>query len=438
MKNYHGLFEHLRSNNSRLFKEAELEKHKDDELLKRILFMGLDPFTNYWIRKIPDYRRSEFGGSDTLDLPMALDELELLANRTYTGHAGVAHLKSILERLEETDDCNIIEHIIDGDFRCGVGTGTLNRLWPGLIFEFPMMLSNQFDKKIADNFTFPARVDLKMDGMRFCAIADGHSKISFHSRNGKQFDFLGNLEEEFKELAGYEELVFDGEIWVDDGRGKPLPRKIGNGICSKALKGTISEAEAALIRVTLWDRIPFDKWKAGLDTTPLSERTTLLEDGIKSLSNNKIQMIKYDIVENIEEAQEIFRGYLAQKEEGIILKKMSAPWEDKRSKHFLKFKAERDADLRCIGWKFGNGKNINKVGKLLLTTSDGEIETWCGSGMSDEDREKPGDWYLDKIVEIVYNERIKSSGDKKESLFLPIFITVREDKDVANSSKELS
>lgn len=431
---YNEFFKLLASNNSSNFKKAEVLARQDDEMLQRLFFMALDPFTNYWIRKIPDYNWSEFGSSDTLDLDMALDELKLLSNRTYTGHAGVAHLKDILERMENHDDCYVIEKIIGGDFKCGVGTTIVNKTWPGLIFEFPCMLASQFDKKLADKFTFPARADLKMDGMRFCAIVKNGS-VTFHSRSGKQFDFLGNLEYEFLQASNGCDVVYDGEIWIDDGLGKPLPRKIGNGICTKALKNTISEKEAESVRVTLWDRIPYEKWQAGLDTTALKVRSEILEAEIKPF--DKIHMIEAHVVNNLEEAQVVFNDYLVQNEEGIILKQFNSPWEDKRSKNQLKFKAELDADLLCIGWEYGKGKNANKVGNLILTTSDGLIETSCGSGMTDVDREKDGDWYVGKIIEIVYNERIKSSGSKKESLFLPIFQTVREDKTVANSSGEL-
>ena len=435
MINYNQFFLRLAVNGSSNFKKAEILARKDDELLKRLFFMALDPFTNYWIRKIPDYRWSEFGSSDTLDLDMALDELELLSDRTYTGNAAIAHLKNILERMEEHDDCYVIEKIIAGDFKCGVGTTIVNKTWPGLIFEFPCMLANQFDKKLADKFTFPARADLKVDGMRFCAIVKS-GVVTFHSRSGKQFDFLGNLESEFLVAADGQDVVYDGEIWIDDGTGKPLPRKISNGICSKALKNTISQKEADAVRVTLWDRIPYDSWQGGYDTTPLKIRSTYLESEIEPF--DKLHMIEYHEVNNLDEAQEVFKRYLAQKEEGIILKQYNSPWEDKRSKNQLKYKAERDADLLCIGWEYGNGKNADKVGNLILTTSDGLIECSCGSGMTDTDRERPGDWYIGKIITIIYNERIKSSGDKKESLFLPIFLEVREDKTIANSSAELS
>lgn len=429
--NYNEFFEFLASNNSSNFKKAEVFARKDDELLKRLFFMALDPFTNYWIRKIPQYINIK--SSPPMPLEEALDELLKLADRTYTGNAGIAHLKSILDSVTLAD-AKVIEKIIGGDFKCGVGTTIVNKTWPGLIFEFPCMLAAQFDKKLADKFEFPARADLKMDGMRFNAIVkDG--TVTFHSRSGKQFDFLGNLEAEFRMAAQVQNVVYDGEIWVDDGTGKPLPRKISNGICSKGLKNTISKKEAEAIRVTLWDRIPYDKWQAGFDETPLKTRSETLEQEIENF--DKLHMIEYHVVNSLEEAQVVFDNYLAQKEEGIILKQFNSPWEDKRSKNQLKFKAERDADLLCIGWEYGNGKNADKVGNLILTTSDGLIECSCGSGMTDADREKDGDWYVGKIVEVIYNERIKSSGDKKESLFLPIFVTVREDKTVANSSGEL-
>ena len=59
-----------------------------------------------------------------------------------------------------------------------------------------------------------------------------------------------------------------------------------------------------------------------------------------------------------------------------------------------------------------------------------------GSGLTDADREQDHKKFLGKIIEVVYNEKIKAK-DGTFSLFLPRFVTVREDKDVANSMKEL-
>ena len=44
--------------------------------------------------------------------------------------------------------------------------------------------------------------------------------------------------------------------------------------------------------------------------------------------------------------------------------------------------------------------------------------------------------FRSKIVAVKYNARI-TNKQGEESLFLPIFVEVREDKDVADSSKDI-
>jgi hypothetical protein len=434
--NYSEFFAHLRSNNSRLFKEAEVMSRKDDLLLRDIFIAGLDPYTNYWIRKIPDYKISEFGGSDCYDLRMALDGLKVLSSREKTGHAGIAHLKNLLENMEENWMPEIIEYIINGDFRCNVSDTIVNKVWPGAIKSHPVMLATASDEKLLAKLVFPQAVQLKLDGMRMNAIIE-NGKVLFTSRAGRPYDFLGNLENEY--LAMEDNCVYDGEAWVDDGTGKPMPRKKGNGIITKAYKGTISEAEASMIRMTIWDKIPIEEWRKGkYDVSYRARYNSMMADlPIPRSPADKIFPIALYYVDSIEEVNRMFVEALQEGEEGVMLKDPEAGWEDKRVKHQLKFKAERDADMLCVGWEFGTGKNVHKVGNLILETSDGLIRCSLGTGFSDKDREIPGDYYVGKIIEIVYNERIKSEGSDTESLFLPRFICVREDKTVANSSEEL-
>ena len=276
----------------------------------------------------------------------------------------------------------------------------------------------------------------KMDGMRANSYIK-NEQVTFFARSGKLLDLLGNMEEELIYMAAGEDIVYDGELWTADENGNPLPRKISNGICSKALKGTISEAEAALINFTVWDRIPMDNWKAGYVSTPYETRFKFLDDDTYHKPGNKVHIIESVEVENIEEAQEVFQSYLESGQEGIILKGINAPWEDKRSKHQLKFKAEISADLVCTGVKEGSGKYAGMIGALELETSDGLIQCSCGSGLDDEARKKDPSEYIGKIIEVKFNEKIKSKGNKPMSLFLPIFVEVRLDKFIANSSEEI-
>jgi len=152
---------------------------------------------------------------------------------------------------------------------------------------------------------------------------------------------------------------------------------------------------------------------------------------------NKIHLVESKSVGSFEEAQKIFEEYLAQGQEGIILKDMSGVWEDKRVKTQVKFKAELDCDLKVIGIQPGTGKYEGLVGALLCESEDGIIKVDVGSGLSDFDRKEfTTNSPVGKIVAVVYNARIKNKQGE-ESLFLPRLVEVREDKNFADSAKKI-
>jgi ATP-dependent DNA ligase len=411
---------------SRNEKEAILKREVDNELLKRVFFLAYDPFTQFYIRKIPEYERNET--SHAASLEGLLPGLQALSSRRATGNAGIYHLQTMLQALN-VKDAEVLERIIGKDLKCGASGSTANKVWPGLIAEFPCMLCTPSDEKILSKFKFPAFAQLKMDGMRFNAIVkDG--KCEFRSRNGKEINLLGNLEEEFVKLANGQNLVFDGELLVVV-EGNIQDRQTGNGILNKAVKGTISAKEAESVQATVWDCIPYHHFVEGKGSTQYLTRFAILESA--SLPY-KIRLVESTIVASLDEAEAIFERYLAQGQEGIILKDMSGIWEDKRVKTQVKFKAELDCDLRVVGIQPGTGKYEGMVGALLCESSDGVIQVDVGSGLSDDDRRR--DDYVDKIVAVTYNARIKNKQGK-ESLFLPRLIEVRIDKNEADSSEKI-
>jgi ATP-dependent DNA ligase len=300
------------------------------------------------------------------------------------------------------------------------------------------MLCSGYEQKLVDKVKFPAYVQLKMDGMRFNAIVrDG--KVEFRSRNGKEIQLLGNLEKEFAALAGDVDCVFDGELMVMDPMDYQfMDRQTGNGILNKANKGTISAKEAAMVHATVWDVIPYIYFVDGHCPTPYSTRfasvKTLIEK--QSSKDKKIWLVTSDIVNTLDEARDIFEGYLAQGLEGIILKDGSGVWEDKRAKHQIKFKGELECDLKIVGIEEGTGKYEGMLGAIICESSDGNIKVRVGSGFNDEHRKTYGKEIIDKIVAVKYNSRIKNKAGE-ESLFLPIFVEIRDDKDVADKSKDI-
>jgi hypothetical protein len=93
-------------------------------------------------------------------------------------------------------------------------------------------------------------------------------------------------------------------------------------------------------------------------------------------------------------------------------------------------------DLKIVGTE-PHKKKPEWLGAIICESSDGIIKVNVGSGFNDEHRKsyKEKD-LLGKIVAIKYNARIKNKAGE-ESLFLPVFVELREDKDIADSTKEV-
>jgi hypothetical protein len=423
------ILEELQSNNSKNFKLDLLNQHKDNELLKEVIRLALDPFTVFYIKKIPQRGLS----SHFHTLQEGLARLKLISSREVTGQAAINLLVDTLEKASP-DNAKVLERIVLKDLRCGVATSIANTVWPNLVMDYPTMLCSPNKGNVLKNISYPAVVQLKMDGMRFNAVVKGDT-CEFYTRSGQPVNLLGNLSQEFIALAGeYAEagIVFDGELLVGDSN-----RQAGNGVLNKSIRGTISAEEASQVIATLWDTIPHTDFQKEACNSSYKDRFELLESLIKELNNPKISSVITHTVQNIEEATSWFEHYYYQGLEGTILKNLASPWENKRVKHQVKFKGEETADLLVVGFEEGTGKYEGMLGALVCETSDGVIKVSVGSGFNDEQKTniKASD-IVGKIIQVKYNTRIKNKKCS-DSLFLPIFQCIRLDKDVANSEKEI-
>lgn len=444
------ILESIGSDTKRSHKLALIEQHKDNPLFLKVVKMALDPYVNFYIRKIPDY---DAKGGQTLD--WALAELEKLAERTVTGNAGVEHLRNVLSSVTPAD-ASVITRVIGKDLRCGMADGTVNAVIKGYIPEYPCLLARPYDDKNIANITYPAYSQLKADGLRANVIVK-NGKVTLCGRSGRAIDLLGELDTDMLLLSEQynTDMFYDGEFVVVNSAEEIIDRKTGNGIINKAIKGTIGPAAARLVRFQVWDAFPLSEFYAGKSKETYDKRFDKLIHAIHLVRASqdftahvlahgplRFRPIPFKIVNNLDEAVAHFEELLAAGEEGTILKNFCGHWEDTRSKHLVKMKAEKDADLEIIGWNPGEGKFVGMVGSLICATSDRLVEVSI-SGFSDELRQ----WITDnidsligKIVTVLYNERISSKDKNRagvDSLFLPRFVEFRSDKTVANSSKEI-
>jgi ATP-dependent DNA ligase len=433
----------LESDNSRLFKEKVLTDNKDNPTLKRVLQAALDPYTQYYQRKIPEYTRKE----GTMSLDWALGSLLVLTSREETGNAAIGRLKNTLGRLSE-DDAEVLKRVVSKDLKCGVSIATVNKVFgKDFISTYPCMLASAFNQKSFKAIKYPAIAQTKMDGMRANILINAEGGVEVRSRSGREIDLLGHFDEFvmkiFYKSAVLDDLnhfygaVLDGELLVLDTNGDILDRKTGNGILNKAVKGTISEEEASRVRMWAWDMIPLENFKSGNCAIPYFDRLAVLNERMQAVYNiqedSLVNILPAEMVGSYEEAEAAFNEALDAGEEGIIVKNGDSPWENKRSKYQVKMKAELEADLLVESIVEGSGKYQGLVGSLSCTSKDGSLKVNVGSGLTDIDRNKSPDEFIGKIISVKYNEKIKDKSNDTWSLFLPIFQELRLDKSEADN-----
>jgi ATP-dependent DNA ligase len=320
----------------------------------------------------------------------------------------------------------VLRRVIGRNLKCGVSDATVEKIWPDLKLSYPCMLVSPLNEKT--KIKFPCLAQTKMDGMRFNAICE-NGQVSYRTRAGKELDLFGALDGEVVGLAARRDCVLDGELLMFHPGGDFYDRKTGNGLLTKFQKGTGTPELAKLVHAVVWDVIPLADFRKGRCDLAYEDRLKLL--GAKGTMH--ITVAISDTVASMEEAQELYQKKLADGEEGLILKDPRGAWEDKRVKHQVKMKAELEADLRVTGLVPGAGKYKGKIGALQVESADGEVKSAVGTGLDDDERSYDPKEFLGKIVAVKYNALITDKKTGQKSLFLPVFIEIRDDKKVADT-----
>ena len=420
----------------KLDKVAILEANKTNPDLEKAVYLALNGLISFYIKKLP--ATEVYDG--TLSLNEGMVALNQLANRTYTGNAASIYVQNLLESLTERD-AEVVRRVLGRDLRMGASEGSAEKVWPGLVPKFAVMLATSYSDKALAKIKYPAYAQLKADGSRTQALIDLNKRVvSFWTRNGKEV-FLSKTKAE-EMLALFPESwsgswVVDGEIVAIDANGV-VDRATGNGIYNKAIKESISEAEEALLNFQVWDLIKYEEWQSGKGTMSYKDRLF----NLNRLNHGKFTtVIETHTVYSLAEAEAIYTKYIEQDLEGIILKNLDGLWEDKRSKDQVKFKQVMSADLEVVEVMPGKAgkKYADIAGTLRCKTSCGQLFV-DASGMSDAQRKhfwEKREQMVGEIVEIEYNGIVKRRGSDVYSLFLPQFVGFRADKQVANTLDEL-
>lgn len=450
----------IASTRSRNEKEAILEKNKANEELKIFFEFALNPFKNFYQKKL--FVQTSTGENNLYEAMWWLNNT--IASRKITGNAAIEKIQELIDRLTE-DDAKVIMHILQKESGCDVGVSTINKVWPKLIPTYPCLLATAYDEKLANKLNWKDGVfsQTKSDGGRVNIIVDFDRTVKLFSRSGNilnvfgVFDYLSN----FDKLLGH---MIDGEMMTVDITGKFNARTVSNGVFNKCVRNTLSEAESLTLRVTVWDMVPIQDFYNEHSPLSYSFRFTKLGNILAEIGTNKLSIIPSKIVHSVQQANEHYQELLAAGEEGSMIKDQDMIWENKRSKKQLKLKSEVTGDFLVTGSTPGVGKLTGNLGSLIIETSDGKVvasmsgfslklrsEIWANITsvevpyvmvIDNENKTfiaKPSDTdvKIGSVVECEYNQLVKGKDNEIYSLFLPRFKCVRNDKDKANTIEEL-
>jgi hypothetical protein len=276
-----------------------LAKYKDNELLKRVIYLAHSPRIKFYIKQIPEYEYN--GRGETLE--WALDGLASIFNREYTGHEASEWLSTIMSGVS-TDDAYVIERIIDKNLKIGMDSG-INKVIPKLIEETGYMGCVPFNEKRAKSFFDggkSALSEVKADG-RYVNVIITSSEVELTSRQGEP-TFLGNCEL-IRELVKLGDCVLNGELVMKNG----ISRLISNGIIASIIdynlkyntrtdienkkkydsfikeKGMTIEEALDLIQLKVWDILSIEDFYNLKSSVKRIDRLNQLKNTIKDSEN---------------------------------------------------------------------------------------------------------------------------------------------------------
>jgi bifunctional non-homologous end joining protein LigD len=199
--------------------------------------------------------------------------------------------------------------------------------------------------------------EVKWDGYRAVCTIDEKGKLTLLSRNG--LDMLARFPplQDLRDAFGSVPIVVDGEIVSLDSEGRSEFQRLQE-----------SQKKDTVLTYAAFDLLYADG--RDLRKTPLEERKALLEHLIRS---DAVLYSKHVVGKGISLFGQARRRHL----EGIVGKKRDSPYEERRSRDWVKIKAQLEQEFVVGGWTEPRGSRTG-FGALLLGAYEGDRLRYVG------------------------------------------------------------
>ena len=416
--------------------KQDLIKNNYSKELEYLLKVALDPFLTTKLHKLPALEESPY----QLDGDI-FERFKDLTSKLFNAPAANDKLR---EEAFEIVNCypltfeerKILGKVLTKRLNIGIGAKLINKSFCKEVIPDPsLMLALDDEDEIKKWGSIIC--EEKYDGVRVIAFVSGN-EVKFYTRAFNEIpnNYLEKISEECLTLIKNSGL--QGE-WFFDGELTDLNRKSVSGKVTQMLKGKPMNSIGDDLIYNVFDLEDADTLKSGKGIIPFNVRRSTLEGVFNTYKTSSLVLADSFLTKEKEDIYAYYNKIVANGGEGVILKNPEHVYECKRSKNWIKLKEVNDCDLVVTGWYPGEGKREGFIGGFYCEDKSGTIKVKVGAGFTDKDLEnlsKDPDSLAGSICAIQYNVIISDKNDNW-SLFLPRFIEIRNDKDVADDMSSL-
>ena len=377
----------LEADASRLAKEAIVKREAEvgnDELFRGFR-AAYDAMVTFGVKKVEE--KTGDGKGITADAFWKI--ADQLAVRSLTGNDAQTAINFLRMNAREAEWNLWYRRILIKDMRCGTSETTINKVAGKIngVYTIPVFSCQlahdgaNHESKVSGQ----KLVEVKLDGVRVITIVYPSGSVNQYSRNGKELVNFPHIVQQFAKHAKLlrEPMVFDGEVMSSS--FQDLMRQVHR-------KSDVESGDAVL---NLFDILTLADFQAGYCKHTQTDRSNSLAAWYAPIREHlpNVTVLGQELVDLDTDAgqarfREINADAIAGGYEGIMIKDPAAGYETKRSVAWLKQKPYIEVSLTVVGTEEGTGKNVGRLGALIVEgTDDGKlIRTNVGSGLTDNQR----------------------------------------------------
>jgi len=212
--------------------------------------------------------------------------------------------------------------------------------------------------------------EIKWDGVRALAYSEP-GRLRFESRNGNDITASYPELRPFNRALSSHRAILDGEIVAFDEQGRPSFSRLQSRMHVSSEAAARRRAKEVPVAYVVFDLLWLDGHPL-LDLPYMQRRARLRElelDGPTWRTPDHV----------VGDGEAVLAASLAQGLEGVVAKKLDAPYEPgRRSPCWLKIKNVRREDVVVGGWLPGDGRRRDRIGALLVGVEEDGALRYAG------------------------------------------------------------